>query len=172
MQKKRPGRAVAVCRCISLLATVWSMLLLQVAGCVPWPCPYQSAVLFVRGTLIEGETEQALSDAAVGGRTFTGDEETHWTPAMTSFGDPNGPPSAEDGSFQVEFRKFVTSCEPLVIEFPRPDQVEIIVVRDGCEQTFLIDINEDTALDVVDPDFPRDDVIELKDPILVPPCQE
>ena len=52
--------------------------------------------------------------------------------------------------------------------FPRPDQVEIIVVRDGCESSFLIDINEET---VVDLDFP-DDVIELKDPILVPPCEE
>ncbi len=58
-------------------------------------------------------------------------------------------------------------CPP-PYEFPRPDRVEIIVVRDGCEQAFLIDINEDT---VVDMDFP-DDVIELKDPILVPPCEE
>jgi len=51
-------------------------------------------------------------------------------------------------------------------EIPRPDQVEVIVVRDGCEQRFLIDINADT---VVDLSF-SDDVIELKDQILVPPC--
>ena len=48
----------------------------------------------------------------------------------------------------------------------RPDQVKVIVVRDGCEQTFVIDINEDT---VVDLDFP-DRVIELKEPILVSDC--
>ncbi|MCH7885335.1 MAG: hypothetical protein IIC01_08805 [Planctomycetes bacterium] len=50
----------------------------------------------------------------------------------------------------------------------RPDQIEVTVVRDGCESSFLIDVNEDT---IVDLDFP-DDVIELTDPILVPPCEE
>ena len=74
----------------------------------------------------------------------------------------------EDGTFQVWFTRRPHSCGDVVTEFPRPDQVEIIVVRDGCEQTFLIEINEDT---VVNLDFP-DDVLELKDPILVGPCVE
>ena len=60
----------------------------------------------------------------------------------------------------------LVSCKPPVEEFPRPDRVEVIVVREDCEFSFLIDINEDTVVDMT---FPED-VIELKDPILVPAC--
>lgn len=55
---------------------------------------------------------------------------------------------------------------PPLIGFPPPDQVEVIVLRGACEERFMIDINEDTVVDI---EFP-DDVIELKEPILVPPC--
>jgi hypothetical protein len=62
-----------------------------------------------------------------------------------------------------------TSSSPSdVPSFPPPDEIVVTVVRQACTQQFTIGINEDTVVDV---DFP-DDVIELKDPILVPPCEE
>ena len=124
------------------------------------------SLLFVRGTLLEETTGAPIARAPVGGRAFASDKELDFTVPVTTFGGPNGPPSGEDGSFLLAFSTPLMGCPSA--PFPRPDQVEIIVVRDGCESSFLIDINEDT---VVDLSFP-DDVIELKGPILVPPCEE
>ena len=72
-------------------------------------------------------------------------------------------------TFEAEFWTGIIPCSELA-PFPRPDQVEISVVRDECTQTFVIDINDETA--VVDEEDPYNVVLELKDPILVPPCQE
>ena len=147
-------------------STVCGVFLVQLAGC--YACAHGSAVLYVRGQLLDAETLQGISDAALGGRAFTNGEETDWVPALIFDGSPNLPPPEADGTFQVEFTRSPHSCMDVVTEFPRPDQVEIIVVRDGCEQTFLIEINEDS---VVDMSFP-DDVLELKEPILVEACAE
>jgi len=66
------------------------------------------------------------------------------------------------------------------LRFPTPTRIEVIVVRDGCEQTFSIDINDDTVVsipsdeidpEIVDPNF-QNDAVELREPILVPPCPE
>jgi hypothetical protein len=56
---------------------------------------------------------------------------------------------------------------PGTSEIVTPDQIRVTVGRVGCQYQTFIDINADT---VVDPNFP-DNVIELKDPILVPPCE-
>ncbi len=141
------------------------MSILVANGCVFGDC--QGVTVLVRGWLADRVTGEPLANVAVGGRSFTNGEVTDVIPALTIFGDSNGPPPDENGMFELPFRKTLVSCT-VASSFPPPDQVEIIVVRDGCEQTFLIEINEDT---VVDMDFP-DDVIELKDPILVPPCDE
>jgi hypothetical protein len=132
-----------------------------VHGCILADC---INFLFVRGKLIDAETLEGISGAAIGGRAFTGGVETDFVSAIIFDGSPNGPLSSENGAFQAEFSTGLGPCP--APEFPRPDRVEIIVVRDGCEQSFFIDINANT---VVDPTAP-DDVIELKDPILVPPC--
>ena len=135
-------------------------------GCRPF-CDV-AAVLFVRGRVLDTETLEGLSNASVGGRAFTNGEETDYVAPFIFDGSPTFPPPAEDGTFGVEFSTPLMPCQDPPPEFPRPDQVEVIVVRDGCEQQFMIDISDDT---VVDMDFP-DDVIELKDPILVPPCED
>jgi len=78
-------------------------------------------------------------------------------------------PSPEDGSFELRVLSRDTSSSPSdVPSFPPPDEIVVAVVRQACTQEFTIEINEDT---VVDLSFP-DDVIELKDPILLPPCAE
>jgi len=55
-----------------------------------------------------------------------------------------------------------------VSQYPPPDQIVVMVEREACEQEFTIDLNENT---VVDLDFPAG-VIELTDPILLPPCDQ
>ena len=148
------------------LVTICGAVLMTFGGCLP--CPLTGVRLFLRGKVLDAETLRGATDAAVGGRTFTEGEETDRVSPLIYDGSATFPPPEEDGTFQVEFNLNSPSCGPPILEFPRPDQVEVIVVRDGCEQTFIIEINEDT---VVDMDFP-DDVIELKDPILVGPCEE
>ncbi len=44
-------------------------------------------------------------------------------------------------------------------------------MRDACVQRFLIEISEDTVVDV-DSSHENVDIIELKDLIIVPPCKE
>ena len=153
------ARARRIC-----LGLLWASLLSQTVGCIFGDV---SGTLLVRGCVIDMDTLEPLPEVAVGGRTFTGEVEIDFSPALTVFGDRNNRAPDADGTFEVFF---ATDLGPYrePPEFPRPDQVEIIVVRDGCEQTFPIEINEDT---VVDMDFP-DDVIELKEPILVPGCEE
>ncbi len=157
----------------SLLAVVSlfsGVCCIHAAGCLPF-CDV-SGILLVRGYVVDADTAEPLPDVAVGGRTFTGDVETDFSPALTVFGDANNRAPDADGMFEVFFATSLMPCQEPPPEFPRPDQVEIIVVRDGCEQTFPIEINEETARDVVDPEFPYADVIELTEPILVPACQE
>ena len=131
--------------------------------------------LSLHGTILDAETLTPLSNAVLGGRAFTAGEVTAGVSALNLVGAPIGPRSGDDGSFILSF---VTGFTPLGESLlgpripppvlARPDQIEVTVVRDGCESSFLIDVNEDT---IVDLDFP-DDVIELTDPILVPPCEE
>ena len=130
--------------------------------------------LLVQGHVLDLDAMRPLVQSAVGGRTFTDGEETDSRSALISGGTPRFPAPSADGSFQVEFiTPFMPCTTPPVLEFPVPDQVEIIVVRDDCEQTFLIDINEGTAVFTDDADgaIPHD-VLELRDPILVPACDE
>ena len=73
----------------------------------------------------------------------------------------------EDGTFKITFTRLSESCQDVFTEFLQPDRIEIIVARGDCQYTFSIDINEDTVVDMAFPD----DTLELKDPILVPPCE-
>lgn len=127
--------------------------------------------LQVRGRLLDAESGEPLAGAIIGGRSSTDGLETDHAPPLIFNGEPGGPPSDAVGSFVLEFTNYFGSCP--APDFPRPDQVEIIIIRDGCEQqiSVMIEINEDTA-QFVDGEFPGDEVLELTDPILVPPCEE
>jgi len=147
-------------------------LALSVHGCVP--CGIFKRSLYLESQLLDEETGDAISDAAVGGFLYTGGE-------ATSYRDPLGAtegdmlPPDEDGRFRLRFfaPEFSEVCgtgpfAPAGYDppFPTPDRLELIVVRDGCEKRVTIELNEDT---VVDMSFP-DNVLELKEPILVPAC--
>jgi len=153
---RRVSCAMAVLGLSFLACTSW------IHGCIYADC---LNTLIVRGRLIDAQSLDAIAGAAIGGRAFTGGVETDFIPAIIFDGSPNLPLSSEDGDFEQYFSTPLGSCP--APEFPRPDRLEIIVVRDDCEQSFFIDINAET---VVDPTAP-DDVLELREPILVPPCE-
>lgn len=68
-----------------------------------------------------------------------------------------------DGSFSLPFGSFGSCARRL----EQPDQFEITVFQGSCEHLFLIDLTENTVVD-----FPVRPPIELKEPILVPMCEE
>ena len=125
----------------------------------------------VHGVVVDADTLEPLTSADLGGRILKDGEELSLFSG--SPGLVNVPAPDENGGFVLRFvERHAGACNigGIIYERPeltRPDQVEVIVVHDGCEQSFIIELNEDT---VVDWAFPDDD-IELKDPILVPACE-
>lgn len=172
-----PERAVVakaswrVCFLTMLLVSMGT-LALHVPGCVCGDAWYGFSV---HGRFLSSDTQEPLTDVLYGGRLLVGGEEIDSTPAIIMGGSANYPPPAEDGSFALGFvEAHVGQCGLFFLldlsrpELTRPDEVEVIIVRDACEQTIRIEITEET---VVDFDFPGD-VIELSDPVLVPPCDQ
>jgi len=79
----------------------------------------------------------------------------------------------DDGTFSVS-RSTLGGCPPP--PYRTPDRIEITVLRDTCETTYSIDVNDDTVDDLgttdQDEGAASNHTIELKEPILVPPCEE
>lgn len=133
-----------------------------------------AVTLTIRGRLVDAESQEPLDGAVFGANIFTSGEATGAIAPLRSDGTPTLPTTDTDGFLAFLFAELGNpSCSgihprppPPPIEFPRPDQVEVIVVRDGCEQRFLIEINEDT---VVDPPA-ADGTMELREAIAVPAC--
>jgi len=148
-------------------------LALGVHGCVP--CAAFKRSLYLESQLLDEETGDAISDAAVGGFLYTGGEATSYRDPLGATGEGDMLPPDEDGRFRLRFfaPEFSEVCgtgpfAPAGYDppFPTPDRLELIVVRNGCEQRFTIDLNKDTVVDMTFPD----NVLELKDAILVPAC--
>jgi hypothetical protein len=118
---------------------------------------------------VDAESGAAVAGAILGGRSFTEGAETDQVPPLIFNGTPNLPLSEADGSFVLSFGTSIVPCNPAP-NFPRPDQLEIIILRDGCEQRLVIEINDDTGR-FIDGEF-SDYALELTDPILVPPCEQ
>ncbi len=130
-----------------------------------------AAAFYVFGTLLDADAGTGIVDATVAGQAFTNGERTGFRSGRIPPTSGLLPEPAEDGSFELVFNTFDQfPCPPHGPRpFPRPDQIEVIVVRDGCVQRVVIEVNEDTAFDI-DSGFGNVDIIELKDPILVAPC--
>jgi hypothetical protein len=151
----------------SCLAMSWVIAPVALLGTVCIPHADCGGHLSVRGGLMEAGSGVAMAGAIVGARSFRNGAEASNVPPLNFDGTPNLPPSDTDGAFGISISTYFGPCP--APEFPKPDQVEIIVIHEGCEQRFMIEINEDTA-QFVDGEFPGDQVLELTDPILVPPC--
>lgn len=84
--------------------------------------------------------------------------------------------SQEDGSFRIEFSSIAQSgdCGPAgTLDIVRPDLPDvywlyIFVVMDDCTRTQLINVIEDATVAIEE----VYDVIKVRDPILVQPCDD
>ncbi|MEK6677123.1 MAG: hypothetical protein AABZ47_15900 [Planctomycetota bacterium] len=142
--------------------TVVAVWLVGMSGCIYAHC---LDFLYVEGLLLDESSGEPIAGAFLGGTSYTGGVETGFMGVLVFDGRPNGPPSDVQGQFQVEFSSDYVGCDPPPV-FPMPDQVEIVVVCDGCEQRFMIDINEETVVDLSAPN----DTLQLREPIRVPAC--
>ena len=186
--RSTPGMVVTCTTCF--LSVLAGACLLQVNACIFGDC--RGPHVAVRGRVVSADARETVSDVLVGGRSFTNGEETDFISPLTVWGTPNSPSANEDGSFELAFGEVLAPCrgtEP----FPVPDQVEIVVVRDiceqllanrttdlqacdsvrvqcPCEQRFLVDVDDQTG-EFLEPNEHGDPVILLKDPIVVHPCE-
>ncbi len=169
------GRA---CRLhFGLIAVSAALCCLPVGGCTDCLVrgPFDDYVS-VRGTLVDADTMEPLRETIVGVRNFFEGEEVGFGKGnATSFQkSPVVPTTDENGLFALAFTSgFRGACgtlnpEPNPAEdLSFPDQVQVTVRRAECAQLIMIDLNEDTVVDITFPD----DLIDLKDPILVPACE-
>jgi len=152
---------VFVCACVLGIAGL---------GCVKCLFPVDRiATAVVQGTIIAADTQRGLSTALVGGQLVTDEEVTQ------SLNPSNERIVSGDGSFGLLFIEgFTPSCRTPIgpplppPQIPAPTQIRIVVVQEVCEYQFMFDVNGENF---VDPDAP-DGVLELRQPVLVPPCEE
>ena len=138
------------------------------------PCGFGLLTISVHGRLLDSDSGSSIVGAVVGGRISSEGEWIDGRAPYTTGGEIQGAVSSGEGEFDLGFSTPFTGCVLGRIDpnaprhFPDPDRVELIINRNGCEQRITVDVNEDT---VVDLSFP-DDTLELKDPILLPPCED
>jgi hypothetical protein len=144
--------------------------LLLAAGCFPVGESCATA-LTVRGEVRDAQTNEPIADSPIGGRTITDGLITDGGPAVDSQGEPVRAFTEADGTFALNFALYFYEDDvPEPCEFPPPERVQIIVVRDDCEQRVMVEISNETA-QFFDGPYP-DDLLELTAPVLVPPCDE
>jgi len=151
-----------------LLLPAMSGCPLLLYGLHPGDC---SLVLTIQGRLVDTDSGTPLSGAIVGGRIFFENGVKDYVP-LTCGGEPCSLLSLDDGTFGIS-RSTLGPCPPR--SYPTPDRIELVVLRDTCETTYSIDVNDDTVddLDTTDQDegAASNHTIELKEPILVPACE-
>ncbi len=164
LSRYQPGR-----RLHGWLIMMGCVLTLAQAGC--GVCGEFLQSFNLSGIVLDAETSQPLTGSELSIQSFTDGSET----GRGSTRNQSENPPDENGLFEA----FIFSNRVLSVciafpppsfppdFFPAPDQLEITVTRDDCEQRIMIDLNEDTVVDIT---FPND-LIDLKDPILVPACE-
>lgn len=166
MNKARRSRLSALALCGAV-----SGLCLWMTSCFLPDGAFCSTALTIRGEVRDVQTGEPIADAPIGGRTITNGLITAGGPAVDYNGEPIMAFTEADGTFALKFFKtFYDADIPEPCEFTRPDRVQIIIVRNGCEQRLMIAIGEDTA-QLFDREYPND-TLQFNDPILVPPCDE
>lgn len=147
------------------LVFVATLIAMETFGCIglfPFgeclPLGNEASFLRLHGDVVSAETLDVVNGATVSATLLTDGEVTTRDRSSLLI--------AEDGAFEVPLTAIGPRCATPP-DLPRPDQVKVIVTIDGCEQTFLIDINDDT----VDLDLTERTIV-LKEPILVPLCKQ
>ncbi|MFQ5414444.1 MAG: hypothetical protein ACE5E6_08300, partial [Phycisphaerae bacterium] len=156
-----------------LLITVGSSCVVA-ASCVA--CLFKGRFIdyvIIKGQVVDADSLAPLPGAFIGARPFVNGEPIGFVSGSASQRSLPVLVTGPDGSFALTLttgarEECATPLGPTLPppEFPPPDQVEVTVGLVGCQDTFLIDVNADTVVDLTFPDM----VLELIDPILVPPC--
>lgn len=170
MQHK-PSTCFIRAMCAILLLTVMSFA----SACLPlfpfgecWPPANPNARVVLRGEVWSGETQEPLMGASVDASLFTdGEQTTRSNGLIVDPQNPIAPLTGEDGAFGVSLRAIGPPCVTPP-DLPPPDLLKVVVEFDGCTHEFSFGITEENF---VDPEF-NDGVLELKNPILVPACEE
>lgn len=118
-------------------------------------------MLTIRGVILDAQTNEPIADAPVGATIIIEGQIVGREAAVDENGQPIGVPSDQNGAFALT----VTTDMKLA----RPDRVQLIIVRDGCEQRLMIEISENTSV------FSEDSVpseLTLLEPILVALCDQ
>jgi len=123
-----------------------ALLIPVVVSCIPVGPAHER----VQGTVLDAETNEPFASATVRVRILCCD----------GFELGSAETSVSDGHFAADVS--------VPAESPRSDQVEIIVVLEECEQPFVLESDEDIVVDVRFTVI----VLEVREPILVPPCPE
>jgi len=146
------------------------LILAQVMGC--FPCGLAGRSLLLRAVVLNAEALGIPEDVLrIRALTLTEGQTTGGGGGLFDV-----VPSLEDGIVELRLgssdRATVCGLTADALSdlppYPAPDEILVIIEREACEQRFTIEINEDTVVDLSFPDF----TIELKDPILLPPCEE
>lgn len=125
-----------------------------------------------RATFLFASTGKPAQDVLVGARSLRDGSETGFTPPRIFDGTPNVGSPDEEGFLEVPLDFELTSCPP-ALTLPLPDRVEFLFIVGDCESSTIVEINDTTAASsLVDQGGSREQFIELKNPILVPPCEQ
>ena len=130
------------------------------------------ARLDISGRMIDSVTLSGATDVIFGLRVLREGEEISFRPPMRSSGEANFPSPDENGAFTVPGGNMIVACPPIV-GFEIPDTIIFTVVRGTCTIERTVHINESSATHevTVEPGG-RTQTVTLKDPILVPPCEQ
>lgn len=140
-----------------------------VPGCVPSPCGDKFYLFHIVGEVRDVQTGDPLSDASVGVQLLANGQVVARRVAEAGDAVVTG----ADGTFDQRVSYSVGNCNltlpgvsPTPLPDLAPDEVEVIVNRDGCETVFTFDVNNDNFVDAT----ASEQVLQLRDPILVPAC--
>jgi len=166
-------------RCRFLTHVTLGVVCLCLAGCelICIAAPYFTTFT-VRGLVLFTDTEEPAAERLISLKLLKEGETVGRSnfPVPTSVAAklPVAISTNPDGSFAIVMRNDKVACSSLIFDTPTavknpvvPDQMQIRLSIDGCLEEFLIDLTEDTVVDIT---FPEN-IIELKDPILVAPCE-
>lgn len=153
----------------NIKATVAGAFLLSLGGCFGGLCDVGS-VVEVRGRLIDAATGTGIRRAAVWVRLFTDGALTEETGPVFLDELSAGDSPVDGDEFTVLVGRLISSCPfeehlgggPL----PYPDRIEFEVEIDDCIREFTIDVNEDSVVNLNDPNR----VVELREPLLFSAC--
>jgi hypothetical protein len=146
------------------------LLAMQASGCVPGVCGDVFYAYYIVGEVRDAETGEVLGGLPVGVIIVADGEVV----AQRAVDTDDAATTANNGTFDqrvsYSFGRCTIPVPGLSLPPPpdlTPDEVRVVVRRDGCQTTFAFEVTEQAFVDPT----ASDDMLELREPILLPPCE-